>query len=88
MSNLFLNASITGWKKQDDKLIMDVIIPFGASAVVRVPKEYGSVYSGENCIYGCDGFKAEEGILNADQKDGCIEMELSSGRYAFVAVKK
>ena len=78
----------SGWKKQDDKLIMDVIIPFGATAIVRVPKEYGAVYSGENCVYGLDGFKAEQGITGAQEKDGFIQLEVSSGRYAFVAVKK
>ena len=78
----------SGWKKQEDKLIMDVIIPFGASALVRIPKEYGAVYSGENCVYGANGFNAEEGISGAQEKDGCIELEISSGRYAFVAVKR
>ncbi len=50
-------------------------------------QEYGAVYSGENCVYGANGFNAEEGISGAQEKDGFIQLEISSGRYAFVAVK-
>ena len=75
------------WQRSDDELILEVEIPTGASATVRVPVlkwEQPSIYESQNIVWEKGVFlPGTEGISGAADESGAVAFKIGSGSYRF-----
>jgi alpha-L-rhamnosidase len=70
----------SGWKVENDKIIMDVEIPANTTATIYVPaKNEASVLESGNAL------SSSKEIQVAGSEDGYVELKVGSGKYHFVA---
>lgn len=88
----FTNASATlqtyygplssGWKVDNDKILMDVVIPANTMATVYVPaKDASAIAENGGAVASAKGIRVK------GTEDGYVVMELGSGAYHFTATK-
>ncbi len=63
----------SSWERSDGRLVLDVVIPVGATAVVEVPAS------------DADSVTVPEGARRVGPTDGGVEFEVGSGEYHFEA---
>jgi alpha-L-rhamnosidase len=70
----------SGWKVENDKIIMDVEIPANTTATIYVPaKNEASVLESGNAL------SSSKEIQVAGSEDGYVVLKVGSGKYHFVA---
>ena len=73
-----LNGTVTSsWKKEKEKFILEVTVPFNTRAQINVPKKCGSV---THVLYN----GAETSLRKAGEDERSFNYETGSGKYTFL----
>jgi alpha-L-rhamnosidase len=74
---------VSGWRKEMDKLVMDVEIPVNTSALIILPaKEADMITEGGNPL------QSIKEIELAGSENGYIKLKLGSGKYHFEVMSR
>jgi len=73
----------SSWRKDGDRLYMDVTIPANSTASVHVPTQGGEVTEGGDSVWDGTSLRSVPGLRSAEMQNGVLVFEIGSGSYSF-----